>query len=112
MKHMFVWYPDRNHDDERQAYWTENRTSGCHMEISIADQDSDIYAIVGKYIDGYFICFPTLDAGCPLAGNLGDMWWNIPHLKAALNGSGFEWVVWFAAYALADMARYLGLSVE
>ena len=107
-RHTFLWSTDFDLMHPRKAYWEESHVfvRNCkglpiQCEMDIGNGEWNLIAIVGQYSNGYFLCLPSRDTGCNLAGDLGDIAWNIPHLLQALPGDD-TWIAWMIAYALLD----------
>lgn len=45
------------------------RHSTCMAELLIYGRDSCINAVIGKYMNGQYICIPDIDTGCPLGSS-------------------------------------------
>ena len=79
------------------------RHSTCMAELLIYGRDSCINAVIGKYMNGQYICIPDIDTGCPL-GRLSDPFWNRERLSAHMNGTDAVTV----AHALRALSGYTG----
>ena len=79
------------------------RHSTCMAELLIYGRDSCINAVIGKYMNGQYICIPYIDTGCPL-GRLSDLFWNRERLSAHMNGTDAVTV----AHALRALSGYTG----
>ncbi len=72
-------------------------------ELIIYGKGSCMNAVVGRYMNGQYICISDLDTGCPLS-RLTDTFWN----RERISGHMPEVDAITIAYALKAVSEYLG----
>ncbi len=76
------------YEDGETAAWESTvtlvRATKDQVEADIEGRGSSFRAVIGSYQYGHFICIPTIDVGCPLAG-WNDVFWNRERLSKQMN---------------------------
>lgn len=72
------------------------------LEIDITGKGSHIYAVVGRYCYGNYICIPSLNIGSDLA-DFRDTFWNSERLEKYLGISDAITI----SYALKSISEFL-----
>lgn len=113
MEHAFQWSEGLDMDSLpcSTGYWKETtvrrQRNGFPLqcELEIGNEDWNFQTIVGKYTDGYYLCFPYKSVGCALAGDLGSPQWNSIRLLKAMKDE--PWLAWMICHALCDYRNTL-----
>lgn len=71
------------HFQEWTGNWELVHYDGSFWELLISGHGSSFHSIIGVFSSGLYICIPSIDVGCGLAG-WTDTFWNTEKLSASI----------------------------
>ena len=66
-----------------QGYWTIRKMDDRQVELVVCAGGWGFYTVVGRYVNGHYLCIPGWKVGCDLS-DLCDTYWNYGSISRCL----------------------------